>query len=111
LPARTGKEVWVAQFVPVCRVGDVSEGRGLPVEVDGLRIAVFNDAGRFHAVSGRCPHANGPLGHGWIEEGEAVCPLHRWRFKLTTGRCTTVRGESVHAFRCEVRGDEVWVEA
>ena len=55
--------------------------------------------------------AGGALGLGWVEEGEAVCPLHRWRFKLTTGRCTTVRGESVHAFRCEVRGDEVWVEA
>jgi nitrite reductase (NADH) small subunit len=101
----------VAQFVSVCRVADVPEGRALAVEVDGLRIAVFNDGGRFHALFGRCPHANGALGRGWIEGGEAVCPLHHWRFRLDTGRCTTVRGESVHRFRCEVRGDEVWVEA
>jgi nitrite reductase/ring-hydroxylating ferredoxin subunit len=100
----------VAQFVAVCRVDEVVEGRGRPVEVDGLRIAVFRDAGQFHALLGRCPHANGSLGLGWIEEGEAVCPLHRWRFRLESGRCTTVRGESVHRFRCEVRGDEVWVE-
>ena len=77
---------------------------------EGLRIAVFNDGGTFHALLGRCPHANGPMGHGWIEEGEAVCPLHRWRFKLATGRCTTVRGESLHRFRCEVRDGAVWVE-
>lgn len=101
----------MAKFVSVCRVEDVKLGKSFPVEVDGLRIAVFNDGGRFHAILGRCPHANGSLGHGWIEEGEAVCPLHRWRFSLASGRCTTVRGESVHKFRCEVRGDEVWVEA
>ena len=29
---------------------------------------------------------------------------------LTDGRCTTVRGHSVHRFRCQVRGDQVWVE-
>jgi nitrite reductase/ring-hydroxylating ferredoxin subunit len=49
------------------------------------------------------------MGLGWIEEGEAVCPLHRWRFKLTTGRCTTVRGSSLHRFASEVRDGEVWV--
>jgi nitrite reductase (NADH) small subunit len=100
----------VAKFVAVCRTGDVVEGRGLAVEVDGLRIAVLNDGGMMHALIGRCPHENGSLGLGWIEDGEVVCPLHRWRFRLSTGRCTTIRGESVHRFRCEVRGDEVWVE-
>jgi nitrite reductase (NADH) small subunit len=100
----------MAEFRPVCRVDDVKEGRGLPVEVDDLRIAIFNDAGQFHALLGRCPHANGSLGLGWIDEGEAVCPLHHWRFKLSSGRCTTVSGESVHRFRCEVREGEVWVE-
>lgn len=100
----------MARFTLVCAVGDVKEGRGLPIEVEGLRIAVFNDGGHFHALLGRCSHANGSLGLGWIEEGEVVCPLHQWRFSLSSGRCSTIRGESVHRFRCEVRGDDVWVE-
>jgi nitrite reductase/ring-hydroxylating ferredoxin subunit len=100
----------MARLVAVCRVEEVMEGRGCAVEAEGLRIAVFNDGGTFHALLGRCPHADGPMGHGWIEEGEAVCPLHRWRFKLSTGRCTTIRGESLPRFRCEVREGEVWVE-
>ena len=100
----------MAKFVAACRVGDVPRGRGLPVEVDGLRVAIFEDGGRFHALIGRCPHANGSLGRGRVEEGEVICPLHRWRFRLADGRCTNVRGQSVHRFRCEVRGDEVWVE-
>jgi nitrite reductase/ring-hydroxylating ferredoxin subunit len=96
--------------VAVCRVGEVAAGRALAVEVEGLRLAVFNDGGRFHALSGRCPHANGPIGMGWIEDGEAVCPLHRWRFRLRDGRCTSVRGESLHVFRCGVDAGQVWVE-
>jgi hypothetical protein len=50
------------------------------------------------------------LGHGWVEEGEVVCPLHLWRFRLADGRCMTIPGERVHRFRCEVRRDLVWVE-
>jgi nitrite reductase/ring-hydroxylating ferredoxin subunit len=100
----------MARFVPVCRLEEIAEGRGRAVEVDGLRVAVFKDGGRPFALLGRCPHANGPLGHGWVEDGEAVCPLHRWHFKLESGRCSTVPGNSVHRFRCEVRDGEVWVE-
>jgi nitrite reductase/ring-hydroxylating ferredoxin subunit len=101
----------MSRFVDVCGAEEVREGRGLEVEVDGLRMAVFNDGGVYHALLGRCPHASGAMGSGWVEEGEAVCPLHRWRFKLATGRCTTERGWSLHRFRCEVRDGRVWVEA
>ena len=101
----------MARFVEVCGVGEIEEGRAVAVEVDGLRIAVFRDRGSFHALLGRCPHAGGAMGHGWVEDGEAVCPLHRWRFRLATGRCSTMPGESLHKFRSEVRDGRVWVEA
>ena len=101
----------MARFVEVCGADEVEEGRGHAVEVDGLRIAVFRDGGAYYALLGRCPHANGAMGDGWVEEGEAVCPLHRWRFKLSTGRCTSMPGQSLHKFRCEVREGRVWVEA
>jgi nitrite reductase (NADH) small subunit len=99
----------VAEFRRVCGVEDVTDGRALGVEVDGLRLAIYRNGDSIHALLARCPHENGPMDLGWIEEGEAVCPLHRWRFKLTTGRCTTVRGESLHRFASEVREGEVWV--
>ncbi len=100
----------MAEWVAVCRLDELREGRGVSRDAAGLRVAVFRTGGEVVALFGRCPHANGPLGLGWIEEGEVVCPLHHWRFRLSDGRCTTVRGNSVHRFRCEVRGDEVWVE-
>lgn len=100
----------MARFVAVCPADEIEVGRGKSLEVDGLRVALFRDGATLYALQGRCPHANGPLGSGWIEDGEAVCPLHRWRFRLATGRCTTVRGASVHRFRCEVREGLVWIE-
>src|SRR4051812_28375056 len=100
----------MASFVPVCKVEDVAEGKGHSIFVAGMPLAVFNDKGQFTVLMGRCPHANGPLGRGWVEEGEAVCPLHRWRFKLSSGRCTTVSGNSLHVFKCEVWDGRVWVE-
>jgi nitrite reductase (NADH) small subunit len=99
----------MAKFVAVCRVEDVAEGTGRSAFVEGLPVALFKDGGQIYALFGGCPHAGGPLGRGWIEEGEAVCPLHQWRFKLESGRCTTVRGMGVHRFPCEVRDGEVWV--
>jgi nitrite reductase/ring-hydroxylating ferredoxin subunit len=97
-------------LVAICRTDEVTDGRALGRDVAGLRVAVFNDGGIFHVLLGRCPHANGPMGHGWIEDGEAVCPLHRWRFKLGSGRCTTVRGVSLHRFACELRDGQVWAD-
>ncbi len=101
----------MAFYRRACRVDEVVDGRAVAVEVEveGLQLAIYREGDRIVALSGRCPHANGPMGLGWIEEGEAVCPLHRWRFRLTTGRCTTVRGESLHRFAAEVRDGEVWV--
>jgi nitrite reductase/ring-hydroxylating ferredoxin subunit len=100
----------MAEWVAVCRVEDVAEGRGISRDAAGLRLAIYRQDGILVVLSGRCPHSGGSLGHGWIEEGEVVCPLHRWRFRLSDGRCTTIRGEWVHKFRCEVRGEELWVE-
>ena len=102
------------RFVEVCEASDVPLDRGKGVSVDGLPIALFRDPADpevIHALHGRCPHANGPMGRGWVEDGEAICPLHRWRFNLRTGRCLTAPDRSLHKFRCEIRSGRVWVEA
>lgn len=97
------------EFVDVCGADEVPEGRARAVEVGGLRLAVYRRGDAFFALSARCPHAAGPMDRGWVEDGEAVCPLHRWRFRLRDGRCTTVRGEALRSFDCEVRDGRVRV--
>jgi nitrite reductase/ring-hydroxylating ferredoxin subunit len=94
-------------WTPICRLADLADGRGLALDLDGRRLAVFQVAGSVHVLSGICPHAGGAMGKGWVEDCEAVCPLHRWRFRLTDGRCTTIRGERLRVFPCRVQDGQV----
>ena len=52
-------------FVPVARASDIPLGKGCLVESRVSPVAVFNvGQGRFCAVSGLCPHEDGPLADG-----------------------------------------------
>lgn len=95
----------------VCHFGDLEEGRGRLVEVGGRALAVFLVSGQVEVIDSRCTHANAPLWRGWVENGVVICPLHRWKFELGTGRCLTEPGKPVGHYRSRVDGDgEVWVE-
>ena len=93
----------------VCRTSEVAEGSGLVVRIGDRQIAVFNDGGQYFAIGDRCPHAGASLGVGWIEQGAVVCPLHRWRFRLTDGVCISQGDTDVPVYPCEVREGWVWV--
>jgi nitrite reductase (NADH) small subunit len=95
------------EWVYLCRIDEVPEGRGRTIKVAGARLAVIRDGDSIVVFSDVCPHAGGSLGSGWVEDGELLCPLHRWRFRLRDGRCTTVRGHDVHQYRVRLEGDEV----
>jgi nitrite reductase [NAD(P)H] small subunit len=88
---------------------DLDESRGRIVDVEGHRVALYRVGDTVVALSDQCPHAGGSLGAGWIEDGEVVCPLHHWRFRLRDGRCSNVSGYGVARWECEVRGGSVWV--
>ena len=92
----------------LCRADEVPEGRGRTIEADGSRLAVFRDGDVVAVFFDRCPHAGGSLGSGWIEDHEVLCPLHRWRFRLRDGRCTSIPGESAHLVPSRVQDGGVW---
>jgi nitrite reductase/ring-hydroxylating ferredoxin subunit len=98
-------------FVAVARTGDVPDGQGRFVEVDGRPVAVFNaGGGRFHACGAICPHEDGPLSEGWVEGGAAVCPWHGFDFDLATGRCRVDPDLAVPVYGVRVVGDRVEVD-
>ncbi len=83
-------------------IGAIPVGRGKLIEVAGRQIALFNDNGTYQGIDDRCPHAGGSLSSGWIEDGAVVCPLHRWRFRLTDGRRLDGDGPDVSHYHCTV---------
>ena len=67
-------------------LSSIPPGEGRSVEALGMRIAVFHTrAGALYAVQAECPHRGGPLADGLVGGATVICPLHGWKFDLTTG--------------------------
>ncbi len=95
--------------IKVATTNDIEPGRGRAFEVGRRSIAIFNVDGHFHAIDNTCCHRAGPLADGWLEGTVVACPLHLWRYDITTGACLSVEGERVDRFDLEIVGDEIHV--
>jgi 3-phenylpropionate/trans-cinnamate dioxygenase ferredoxin subunit len=68
-------------------------GNPCMVKAGGKEICISIHNGVAFACSAKCPHAGGNLHHGWVDPlGQLVCPLHRYKFDLKTGRNTSGEG-------------------
>lgn len=73
-------------FHPACRVSDIEDDRGVPVEIGPLVIAIFRHDGRYFAIDDACPHKGVPLCDGLVDSRTVTCTWHGWRFCLETGQ-------------------------
>ena len=39
-----------------------------------------------------------------------ICPLHQWKFDVTTGGCLSVTGSSVRKYELAPAGDDLFVK-
>ena len=64
----------------------IPPGEGRICEVAGERVAIFHTrAGEVFATQANCPHKSGPLADGLLGGQSVICPLHTWKFNLSTG--------------------------
>lgn len=79
------------------------------VEANGKKITIATFQEKIFAFAHTCPHAGGIMADGYIDAlGNAVCPLHRYKFSLKTGRNST--GEDyLKTYQTEVNEDGVFV--
>jgi nitrite reductase (NADH) small subunit len=72
--------------VVLAPVAAIPPGEGREFEIAGEHIAVFrNRSGGVFAVQAQCPHKGGPLADGLLGGATLICPLHSWKFDLTSG--------------------------
>ncbi|MET0243311.1 MAG: Rieske 2Fe-2S domain-containing protein [Flavitalea sp.] len=78
------------------------------IDVSGKKICVTNQSGSWQGFAYKCPHASGVMANGYIDAmGNAVCPLHRFKFSLKTGRCN--EGYFLKTYPIEEREDGLYV--
>jgi nitrite reductase (NADH) small subunit/3-phenylpropionate/trans-cinnamate dioxygenase ferredoxin subunit len=100
----------MAEFRKVCKVGDLQEGEGKTVSVNGKLIALFKVDGAFHAIDDTCPHMGASLSGGWVENRIVTCPWHAWRFRLTDGAWADNPRIKIGCYAVRVNGEDVEIE-
>ena len=67
-------------------VEQIPVGEGRLIRIGRVPVAVFRARdGGVYATQAVCPHRGGPLADGIIGGGQLQCPLHGYKFELSTG--------------------------
>lgn len=56
------------------------------IELNGVRIALFNIDGEYYCIGDVCSHDDGPVAEGSCNGYEIECPRHGARFDLRNGK-------------------------
>lgn len=74
------------KFVRICSQSELpAPDQVNEFTVDGHVVCVANVNGAISVLNGLCPHEQGPLGEGSIEDGRVVCPWHGFSYDVKTG--------------------------
>jgi 3-phenylpropionate/trans-cinnamate dioxygenase ferredoxin subunit len=105
----------------VCKASDVPKAAMKGFTVKGRQILIANVDGNFYAVDAICSHMNGYLPSGKLEKNEVVCPVHRARYDVMTGKvvknvpavmrlATGGGAKDLQTFRVKVEADDILVD-
>ncbi len=76
------------------------------VEVDGRKVGVARWKDQYFGFQQKCPHASADMVQGYVDAmGNVVCPLHRYKFCLRTGKNVTGEGYFLRTYPIEERAD------
>ena len=88
------------------------ESNGIAVvNAGGKKFCVTRYQEQLFAFAYKCPHASGIMSQGHIDAlGNVVCPLHRYKFDLKTGRNVTGEGFFLKRWPVTWSDDGVFVQ-
>lgn len=88
----------------------VAEQEIITVDVNGKTICCTQYQSQLYAFAYKCPHASGIMADGFIDNnGNAVCPIHRYRFSVKNGYNSSGEGYYLKTYPIEKREDGVYI--
>lgn len=91
--------------------GEIPSGGSREFQVNGKRIAVFNQNG-YHALDALCVHQDGSIAPGKLEGDIVECPLHFWHYNIRTGELLDyLKGVKLQTYKVDARDDGIYVDA
>jgi len=94
------------------RVGSVAAvlaGETGLVDVNGTELALFVADDKIVVTQGQCPHAQGPIHQGEVEDCILTCPWHGWSFDLLSGQCNEDDSMQLKIYPIRIDGDDILV--
>ena len=99
------------EFVKICAKGELPPpGEACEMSAAGKMLCVANDGGEISILDNVCPHREGPLGQGMIENGKLLCPWHAWAFDLKTGQVEHIPQQKVEMYEVKIEDEDVLVK-
>ena len=95
--------------VRIAALSELPDGRGVRVDVDGSRVAVFRIGEDVYAIGDRCTHAEASLAEGEVFDGSVECPRHGAEFDLETGEGTLPATRPVRVYDTTVVDGDVFL--
>ena len=98
-------------WTKVAQKNDIAPGKSMEYEVNGKKIAVFNQDG-FHALDGICVHQDGSIAPDGKLAGDIVeCPLHFWHYNIKTGELMDyLKGVKLKKYDVDIRDDGIYLD-
>lgn len=97
------------------RLGDaedpvVGEREVRLLELNHKKLCFTRLEGKLYAFFHKCPHAGGQFVEGYLDvQGNIVCPVHRYKYDVRTGRNSSGEGYYLSTYPVEVREDGIYV--
>ena len=82
----------------------------IQAEINDKTICIAKYKDQIYAFQSKCPHAGAKMVMGYIDmQGNAVCPLHRFKFSLKNGYNVSGEGYNMKTYPIEIREDGIFI--
>lgn len=82
-------------YVYACDISDIPLGKMEKVQINDIDVLIVHVNGKYYALSSDCTHFGGDLSEGLLAGNIIVCPNHKAKFDVTTGKVVSPPKEAL----------------
>ncbi len=80
------------------------------VTVEGVDLVVIRQGDSASVLYGRCAHRGALLADGTIRDGNIICGVHGWDYRIESGVSAYDNDQSIHRFTSWVHDDQICID-
>jgi nitrite reductase/ring-hydroxylating ferredoxin subunit len=91
-------------------VANFPVNKGVCIDVDGTKVAVFNVTGQYYAIEDTCPHRGASFSQGMVAGTSVNCPWHGAEVDVRTGLCGPPAPRAVKTWDVSCDGNQLFID-